>query len=227
MRLNYWDLNEVYILITVVIIVIFIGSIYFLFVEFNIEISRQLNDCTNPIAIYFDTDIRNRCLTKHLSKNSDVVKLKNIDKQFKSESDTIKENINKLSQRNDITELNYNNLEKTLSTKEAPELLVAKQNFMDLSGVVSTIKTQYQENKTNLENLVNEYDRSFNTNIDLIFGIGNSLVNKLLSNIYTKKWETKRRQIVDQYNKIKTYLEKYKKKGVLRDLTNDEIFGKK
>ena len=227
MQLNYWDLNEVYILITVVIIVIFIGSIYFLFVEFNIEISRELNDCTNPIAIYFDTDIRNRCLTKHLSKNSDVVKLKNIDKQFKSESDTIKENINKLSQRNDITELNYNNLEKNLSTKEAPVLLVAKQNFMDLSGVVSTIKTQYQENKTNLENLVDEYDRSFNTNIELIFGIGNSLVNKLLSNIYTKKWQTKRRQIVDKYNKIKTYLEKYKKKGVLRDLTNDEIFGKK
>lgn len=81
MSITYWGLNEVYILITAVILVIFIVPIYYLSIQFQIEIARELNDCTNPIAVYFDDDIRNKCLLNKLAKNKDVKKLKNIDEK--------------------------------------------------------------------------------------------------------------------------------------------------
>jgi hypothetical protein len=55
--------------------------------------------------------------------------------------------------------------------------------------------------------------------------VGNSLVNKLYSNIYTKKFQKKRKEMVDNYNKIQAYLEKLgRPRG--RDLTKEEIYGK-
>jgi hypothetical protein len=77
---------------------------------------------------------------------------------------------------------------------------------MDLSGVVSNIKTQYVENKTSLENLIDDYNNSFNNNVRLINYVGNNLVKKLGSNVYTKEWSDKRNQFVSNYDAIKNYL---------------------
>jgi uncharacterized membrane protein len=93
-----------------------------------------------------------------------------------------------------------------LSKNEAKVLIAAKQTFMDLSGVVSNIKTQYVENKTSLENLIDDYNNSFNNNVRLINYVGNNLVKKLGSNVYTKEWSDKRNQFVSNYDAIKNYL---------------------
>ena len=78
-----------------------------------------------------------------------------------------------------------------------------------------------------MEKVANDYENTFNKNIEIIIGLGNNLVKKLFSNIYTKKFQTKREDIVDNYNKIRMYLENIgKPKGVLRDLTKEEINGK-
>jgi hypothetical protein len=72
-----------------------------------------------------------------------------------------------------------------------------------------------------------DYENTFNNNIELIVGVGSSLVNKLYSNIYTKKFQKKRKEMVDSYNKIRAYLENVgQPKGVLRDLTQEEKVGK-
>lgn len=225
MSITYWGLNEVYILITAVILVIFITSIYYLSIQFQIEMARELNDCTNPIAVYFDDRVRNQCLKKKLANNKDVRRLKEIDQRIKDGAKTIRNNFQELAKHDERSNVSFEDQQSRFN--EAPELLAAKQAFIDLSGVVTSIKTQYQENKTNLENVVNEYENTFNKNIEFIVEVGNSLVNKLYSNIYTKKFEKKRKAMVDNYNKIRAYLEKIgESKGALRDLTKEEISGK-
>jgi len=209
------------------ILVLFIIPIYYLAIQFQIEIARELNDCTNRIAIYFDNNIRNKCLTASLAKNRDVKRLKEVDKEVQVDATNIRNKFNELSTHDGLSNTNYTNLQGRLSEEEAPQLLAAKQAFIDLSGVVNSIKTQYLENKTNLEKVANEYENTFNKNIEIIIGLGNNLVNKLFSNIYTKQFQTKREEIVDNYNKIRMYLENIgKPKGVLRDLTKEEINGK-
>lgn len=227
MSITYWGLNEVYILITAVILVIFIIPIYYLSRQFQIENARELNDCMNPIALYFDKDIRNKCLIKKLSKYKDVELLKNIDEKATEDAKNIRDRFNKLALKDQRSNSNYNDQQTRTSETEAPALLAAKQTFIDLSGALTSIKTQYQENKVNLENIVKHYENTFNNNIEVIVGVGNSLVNKLYSNIYTKKFQKKRKGIVDNYNKIRAYLEKVgKPKNLLRDLTTAEINGK-
>jgi hypothetical protein len=227
MSITYWGLNEVYILITVVILVLFIIPIYYLFTKFQIEMAKELNDCTNPLAVYFDDDVRNRCLTAGLAKNKDVKKLQEIDKEAREEAKRIRGKFAELAKHDEASNSNYDSLQARASEEEAPQLLAAKQAFLDLSGAVASIKSQYLENTATLKKTMDEYENTFNKNIEFIIGVGNSLVNKLYSNIYTKKFQNKRKAMVDNYNKIRAYLEKVgQPKGVLRDLTQEEIAGK-
>jgi len=233
--MSYWEFNEVYVLLTAIILIVFAVLIYQLAIQFQIEISRELNDCTNPLAIYFDKDIRNKCLQKHIStNNNDVKKIQKHMKMFDEEiAPSLEKSIQDLVDKNTMSNLNYENVQDNLSKNEAQEILNGKQSLIDLSGVITTIKTQYQENSTDLMNLVDDYENRVNTNIRFIVEVGNSLVNKLFSNIYTKKFEEKRKTMVGQYERIKTYLDNLiktnqidPKDGVLRDLTKDEIKGK-
>jgi len=233
--MSYWEFNEVYVLLTAVILIVFFVLIYQLSIQFQIEISRELNDCTNPLAIYFDENIRNKCLQKHIAtNNNDVKKIKKHMKKFDEETaPSLEKSIQNLIDKNNMSNLNYINVQDKLSKNEAQEILNGKQSLIDLSGVITTIKTQYQENSKDLMNLVNDYENQVNTNIKFIADVGNSLVNKLLSNVYTKKFEEKRNAMVVQYERIKTYLDNLIKTKqidptdrVLRDLTKDEIEGR-
>jgi hypothetical protein len=233
--MSYWEFNEVYVLVTAIILIVFAVLIYQLAIQFQIEISRELNDCTNPLAIYFDKDIRNKCLQKHIAdKNEDVKKIQKIMKKFDQDTaPSLEKSIQDLVDKNIMSNLNYENVQDNLSKNEAQEILNGKQSLIDLSGVITTIKSQYQENSKDLMNLVDDYENRVNTNIRFIVEVGNSLVNKLLSNIYTKKFEEKRNTIVNEYQRIKIYLDNLiktkqidPKDGFLRDLTKDEMKGK-
>lgn len=233
--MSYWEFNEVYVLLTAIILIVFAVLIYQLAIQFQIEISRELNDCTNPLAIYFDKDIRNKCLQKHIATNNkDVNKIQKIMKKFDQyTAPSLEKSIQDLVDKNTMSNLNFMNVQDNLSKNEAQEILNGKQSLIDLSGVITTIKTQYQENSKDLMNLVNDYENQVNTNIQFIVDVGNSLVNKLLSNVYTKKFEEKRKTMVGQYERIKTYLDNLiktkqidPKDGFLRDLTKDEMKGK-
>lgn len=203
---NYWNLNKVYVIITAVIVAIFLIIIFYLFIQFQIEISKELNSqCDNPIAIYFDNESRTQCLTKSMLKRNELA---NIDKDFKTDSSVINKNITNLKQKMQLVDGEFEALQKRLSEDEAKELVAVKKAFMDLSGVIVNIKTKYTENKTQLETLFNDYEKTFNDNIQIMVGVGDSLVNKLLSNVYTKSWKNKRQVLVNSYNKIKEYLNK-------------------
>ena len=116
-----------------------------------------------------------------------------------------------------------------------------KQTVSDLSGTVLSIKTKYKENAEKLNTLVNDYNTSIATNAELLVQVGNNLVTKLKQNIYTPNWTTKRKTLVNSYNKIVEYITKNPiPKGIegasenlgstvpstLSPLTTDEINGK-
>jgi hypothetical protein len=231
--LSYWELNEVYVLITLTILAIFIPVIYYLFREFQMEVARQTDDCKNPISIYFDKVMQTKCLNKGLQNNKGVLEVQRLDTQFKADMQTIRAEMDRLDMKDLSSNANYDAVLKRLSENEAPELLAEKQKFMDLSGTIAFVKSTYQDNKTNLEKVTKEYKDTFQKSIDIIIETGNSLVNKLYSNIYTKQFESKRKAMVETYNRIKDYLQKMidmkqvsGEKAKLRDLTPELINGK-
>ena len=232
MALKYWELNEVYVLITVAILSIFIPVIYYLFREFQMEVARQTNDCKNPISIYFDKDMQTKCLNKGLQNNKDVLEVQRLDTKFRADMQIIRGEMDRLASKDLSSNLTYNVVKKRLQKLE-PKLIDAKQQFIDLSGTIASVKSAYQDNKASLDKVTKEYNDAFEKNIQIIIETGNSLVNKLYSNIYTKQFETKRQAMVETYDKIKDYLQKMvemkqvdKEKAKLKDLTPEAINGK-
>jgi hypothetical protein len=232
MVLKYWELNEVYVLITVAILSIFIPVIYYLFREFQMEVIRQTNDCKNPISIYFDKVMQTKCLNKGLSKNKNVLEIQHLDTKFKADAKIIHGELDRLNMKDLSSNLIYNVVKERLQKIE-PKLLDAKQKFIDLSGTIASIKSTYTDNKTNLDKATKDYKDAFEKNIEIIIETGNSLVNKLYSNIYTKQFESKRQAMVESYNKIKDYLEQMVKmkqvdveKAKIKELTPEAINGK-
>jgi regulator of replication initiation timing len=229
---DYFSLNKIYVLITTIILVGFIIIIRFLVIQFQIEISKEINrNNADPIAIYFDKETRDNVLAKSIIKQNE---LRGVDANFKNDTNLIKRNIKTLNTKMKNVRFEFDDLQKRLSEEEAKALVTAKQTFMDLSGVVSNIKTQYIENKTSLENLIDNYDKTFNNNVELMIDVGNNLVKKLASNVYTKKWTDKRKQFVSNYDKIKSYLSNLvnqkliaPEKVVLTELTKEAREGKK
>ena len=230
---DYFSLNKIYVLITTIILVGFIIIIRFLVIQFQIEISKQINQInSDPIAIYFDKETRDKVLAKSIIKQNE---LRGPNANFKNDANLIRKNIKTLNTKMKDVRFEFDDLQKRLSEEEAKVLVAAKQTFMDLSGVVSNIKTQYVENKTSLENLIDNYDKTFNNNVELMIAVGNNLADKLASNVYTKKWTNKRNQFVSNYDKIKNYLSDLvnnkkivaEEKVVLKELTKEAREGKK
>lgn len=144
----------------------------------------------------------------------------------------IRGEMDRLASKDLSSNLTYNVVKKRLQKLE-PKLIDAKQQFIDLSGTIASVKSAYQDNKASLDKVTKEYNDAFEKNIQIIIETGNSLVNKLYSNIYTKQFETKRQAMVETYDKIKDYLQKMvemkqvdKEKAKLKDLTPEAINGK-
>jgi hypothetical protein len=196
------------------------------------EVIRQTNDCKNPISIYFDKVMQTKCLNKGLSKNKNVLEIQHLDTKFKADAKIIHGELDRLNMKDLSSNLIYNVVKERLQKIE-PKLLDAKQKFIDLSGTIASIKSTYTDNKTNLDKATKDYKDAFEKNIEIIIETGNSLVNKLYSNIYTKQFESKRQAMVESYNKIKDYLEQMVKmkqvdveKAKIKELTPEAINGK-
>jgi hypothetical protein len=230
--LGYWEFNEVYVLITLAILSILIPVIYYLFREFQMEVARQTNDCKNPISIYFDKVMQTKCLNKGLRNNKKVLEAQRLDSQFKVDMKPNRTEMNRLSTKDLTSNLNYNVVNKRIQ-KLSPDLVDVEKKFKDISGTLAFVNSTFENNKKNLDNAIKEYKDAFDKNIEIIIETGNSLVNKLYSNMYTKQFESKRKGMVESYNKIKDYLKNMIKtkqvdaeKAELKDLTPEMINGK-
>jgi hypothetical protein len=169
---------------------------------FMTEIASH-GDCNDPWALYLNDGLRNKCVS---SKQID--ELKSHQKQFQNDSTEIKANITKIRNKIQETDDEHEALQAYIKLKNEEKWASVKQTVSDLSGTVLSIKTKYKENAEKLNTLVNDYNTSIATNAELLVQVGNNLVDKLTKNIYTPNWTTKRKTLVDSYNKIVEYITK-------------------
>lgn len=197
---NYWILNEVYVLITTIILIGFLIAFFLLFIRFQIQVSKELNtNCDNPIAIYFDKDSRDRCLTEKITKKNELA---GANKSYNKKDAEINQNLEKLYKKMADVEKYYN----AVKIRESPEIDKVASLYSSITNIYDTIDTKFRESQSAIEKLATDFETSVNTNIQLAVDVGNNLVDTLISNTYTKKWKDKRKKLVDTYDKIKKYL---------------------
>ena len=197
---NYWKLNQIYIIITTFVIIGFLIAYSVFFVQFQIDVSKDLNThCENPIAMYFDKTSRDRCLTEKITKKNE---LGGLTKDFKTKVKTSNRVLNKIKKKIKETDTYYNELKN----KDSPEIKIAQNIFQTIQPLFERIYTMYGEIENNVGTLKTDFENSINNNVQFAIDLGNNLVDALVKNTYTKNWEDKRKQMVDNYSKIKNYL---------------------
>lgn len=184
---------------------------------FMTEIASH-GDCNDPWALYLNDGLRNKCVS---SKQID--ELKSHQQQFQNDAKEIKANIAKIKNKIQETDDEHEALQKYIKQRNEEKWASVKQTVSDLSGTVLSIKTKYKENAEKLNTLVDDYNTSIATNAELLVQVGNNLVTKLTQNIYTPNWTTKRKSLVNSYNKIKNKVSL----GGLSTLSPDAINGKR
>jgi hypothetical protein len=197
---NYWNLNQIYIIITAFVIIGFLIAYFVLFVHFQIDVSKDLNThCENPIAMYFDKASRERCLTEKITKKNELL---GVTKNFEKKEIATKKVLNAVKQKIKETDEYY----EYLKSKDSPEIKNAETIFSQMQPLFENIYTGYAEIENNFGTLKTDFETSVNDNIQMAIDVGNNLVDTLVKNTYTKKWKDNRTKMVDSYNKIKSYL---------------------
>ena len=189
-----------YVIITALIFIVFLVINYFLFTQFRINISKELNvDCQNPIAIYFDKDSRDRCLTE---KNSKKNLLSGEMKYFDDKIKKIDKNINIINQKINQAEQNFTDIE----TKVSPEINKVIDSTATITDMYNDIDTKIKNSQIAITDTTTNFENTINSNIQFAIDVGNNLVDNLNLNTYTPKWKDKLKKLVDSYDKIKKYL---------------------
>jgi hypothetical protein len=198
--INYLFLNNVYVVIATIFIILFLILNFYLFINFEIELSKLLNtNCENPIAIYFDKGNRDRCLTEKITRKSETL---TVDKTFKNKKFNLNSYIASLNQK--ITDAkNYYNYVINLVS---PEINILNKQIPDLNDLNSYINSTFENSSSAITTMNAEFENTINSNIQLAIDVGNNLVDSLMQMTYTKKVKDKRKKMVDSYEKIKKYL---------------------
>ena len=198
--INYLFLNNVYVVITTIFIILFLILNFYLFINFEIELSKSLNtDCENPIAIYFDKGNRDRCLTEKITKKNETL---TSEKTLNFKKNNLNINVATLNQK--ITDAkNYYNY---VINKASPEIDILTEKIPELNKLNDYVNNMFQNTSSAITTLNEEFENTINTNIQLAIDVGNNLVDSLIRMTYTKRVKDKRKKKVDGYNKIKSYL---------------------
>ncbi len=210
---NYWNLNKVYFIIALLIIIFFLIIYAVLTIKLQITISKETNtNCTNPIAIYFDKENRDRCLTEKITKKNET---QSAEGSFKKKKTDVQENIRKLNKKMEDVDNYY----AKLLNKDYPEVKNVEKEFYGLKDTYQTIIQKYEETTKSIENVKNSFENSIQETILFAVDVGNNLVNILKQNQFTPKWKDKRKKLVDAHDKIKKYLNNsYVKKYISPDV---------
>lgn len=205
---NYWKLNSVYVLITVLVFIVFFVVNFILFNRLQIVLSKELNtNCTNPLAVYFHKDERDRCLSDKIMKNTEMrVPLINYDTKVKQLNNAIA----RTNQR--IVDVS-NNFERS---KMGPELIKVDKAVTDISNsYYTTLYKKYEDISNNTANMINGivengnkiagFKDTINDNIIKLISVGDILLGKIIQKIpIDKNWY--KGFDVKTFNNITTYL---------------------
>jgi hypothetical protein len=198
--INYLFLNNVYVVIATIFIILFLILNFYLFINFEIELSKSLNtNCENPIAIYFDKGNRDRCLTEKITRKNET---HTVEKTLKNKSNKLNSYIATLNQKI-IDAKNYYNYVINLVSPEIDKL---NGKIPELNDLNSYINSTFKNSSSAITTMNAEFENTINSNIQLAIDVGNNLVDSLIKITYTKNVKDKRKKMVDSYEKIKNYL---------------------
>ena len=205
---NYWKLNSVYVLITVLVFIVFFVVNFILFNRLQIVLSKELNtNCTNPLAVYFHKDERDRCLSDKIMKNTEMrAPLIN----YESKVTDLNNAIARTNRR--IVDVS-NNFERS---KVAPELVKVDKAVTDISNsYYTTLYKKYENISNNTEVMINGivengnkiagFKDTINDNIIKLISVGDILLGKIIQKIpIDKNWY--KGFEVKTFNNITNYL---------------------
>jgi hypothetical protein len=213
--INYLFLNNVYVVITTIFIILFLILNFYLFINFEIELSKSLNtDCENPIAIYFDKGNRDRCLTEKITKKNETL---TSEKTLQFKTNNLNTYIATLNQK--ITDAkNYYNY---VINKESPEINVLTGKIPEINKLNDYVNNMFQNTSSEITRLNEKFENTINTNIQLAIDVGNNLVDSLIRMTYTKRVKDKRKKMVKGYDRIKSYLNSASIKPYLDRIKDD------
>ena len=157
--INYLSLNSIYVIIASIFIILFIILNIFLFINFELELSKSLNDnCENPIAIYFDKSNRERCLTEKITKKNET-SVNEAEHEIKKT--TLKTNIDKI---NTQIKDSYNYLNNIL-TMPSPEIQKISKEIPNLDDLNSYINSTFENTSSAIKKINADFENTINTNI--------------------------------------------------------------
>lgn len=221
----YWENNKIYIITTIAVLSIWLFAISIMFIDIQIQIAATSNDtCSNPVAMYFDKANREKCLRLAAEKKSTIVH-KVTDTFNKNVEGVIKKTENVLNQIKSV-ENDYNGIQERKEKERAQKIETAQKMYNEVYNLVNKIRKDYKENQDSLVKLVNYYENTFEYNQKIMVELASQLVNKLVANTFTKKYDTQRQNMVNSYDKIKQFLEIFSKEKI-PELPRDARKGKK
>jgi hypothetical protein len=221
----YWENNKIYIIITIAVLSIWLFAVSIMFIDIQIQIAATSNDtCSNPVAMYFDKANRKKCLRLAAEKKSTVVH-KVTDTFNKNVEGVIKKTENVLNQIKSV-ENHYNGIQERKEKERAQKIETAQKMYNEVYNLVNKIRKDYKENQDSLVKLVDYYENTFEYNQKIMVELASQLVNKLVANTFTKKYDTQRQNMVNSYDKIKQFLETFSKEKI-PELPRDARKGKK
>lgn len=221
----YWENNKIYVILTIAIFIVWLILLGIMFIDIQIEIATANNDdCTNPIAMYFDKANREKCLRLAAEKKSKIVQKitktfdKNVDKVIKHTRDVKSE----IKMTNDY----FDGLLERKEAERTKKMETARGLYNEVYNLVNKIRADYKENQDGLVKLVDYYQNTFEYNQKIMAELASQLVKKLVANTFTKKYDTQRENMVKSYDKIKQFLAAFSEESV-PELPRDARKGKK
>jgi membrane-associated HD superfamily phosphohydrolase len=212
--INYWILNKVYIIVALFIIIGFFIINYMLFIQFEIEVSKELNtDCKNPIAIYFDKEGRDRCLNEKIGKSKEF---NTTEDYAQNKTKLIETKVKDINKRIQETDKYYKEIEK----REYPEIKNIQKIYPILVNIYENVQYTFENSQDRMEKVKTDFETTVGNIIQNVVDIGNNLVNHLKLKMKVPKWD-KRKELVNGYEKIQKYLKNKKIKPYLDEIKDD------
>lgn len=231
---SYYNLNKTYIWFSFIIIFIIIVAVYWLITLINGKTGTDA--CSDPVALFFDTRMRQRCMTKQwendmgwLSQNMEdkFLMLHKTQDYLNSRIDDV---LGKYTAENTST---FNAAIDDLRQKDAA-IGALRSNILQTHELV-------KQNKQGLTDLWNYWQQRLveikQQTIDYLINkriATNNTVNKLISIQRNKHKANKRKKLVKKYDKNKKFLDKMSQKPeyaslglFVNELPKEARYGKK
>ena len=221
----YWENNKIYVILTIAIFIVWLILLGIMFIDIQIEIATANNDdCTNPIAMYFDKANREKCLRLAANKKSKIVQ--KITKTFDTNVDKVIKQTRDVKSEIKMTNDYFDGLLERKEAERTKKMETARGLYNEVYNLVNKIRADYKENQDGLVKLVDYYQNTFEYNQKIMAELASQLVKKLVANTFTKKYDTQRENMVKSYDKIKQFLAAFSEESV-PELPRDARKGKK